>query len=236
MAVVYKITRKDGKSYIGIAKKFEYRLSQHKKSERFSSGISHYTILFEGNYKECSELEESFIAEHDTFNNGLNKTKTGKGFREIDHTGLKRPEDTRMKQREAWQARKDSGWQREPIPHTKESKLKMSEARKGFVWKPPKLTKDQVDDIRKSFSSQANFMLTLGQIHKLVRKRDMNKYTENMTAQEFLKTSPVSKNGKAINYSTLFRIEFSKRYHVTAANIGRIISNKTWNGAKLRND
>lgn len=78
--VVYKLTRTDGLAYIGISCQFEKRLHAHKHSERFKSGILDVEILFEGSYEQCIDLEESYIAEHDTFNNGLNSTYSGKGY------------------------------------------------------------------------------------------------------------------------------------------------------------
>ena len=70
--VVYKITRNDDLSYIGITTSFKNRLSYHKKSDRFSIGIKSYEILFEGPYDICDLLEEHFIELHDTYKNGLN--------------------------------------------------------------------------------------------------------------------------------------------------------------------
>lgn len=72
--VVYKITRNDDLSYIGITTSFKNRLSYHKKSDRFSIGIKSYEILFEGPYDICDLLEEHFIELHDTYKNGLNVT------------------------------------------------------------------------------------------------------------------------------------------------------------------
>lgn len=110
MAVVYKLTREDGLEYIGIAKNFKNRLIQHKNhSDLFKDlKIKKYEFLFEGTYQECYDLEEHFIAKYDTFNNGLNKTKHGKGYSNT-------PKFTTLGK-----------------VFSEESKQKMSEARKRF--------------------------------------------------------------------------------------------------------
>lgn len=80
MAVVYKINREDGLSYIGITTNFKTRLRTHTKSIRFSIfPICSWEILFEGEYHECEYKEEYFISLYDTYKNGLNETPDGKG-------------------------------------------------------------------------------------------------------------------------------------------------------------
>lgn len=83
--VVYKLTRlKDGLSYIGITTDLSKRLDSHRNSARFKDSDFTHSVLFEGSYLECAELEERYIEEHDTWKNGLNLTKSGKGK---SHTG-----------------------------------------------------------------------------------------------------------------------------------------------------
>jgi hypothetical protein len=81
--ILYKITRSDGQKYIGITidYRLKNRMSQHKISDKFKGYDFEYEILLESDDRSVIEIaEEKAIDEYDTFNNGLNSTKSGKGY------------------------------------------------------------------------------------------------------------------------------------------------------------
>jgi hypothetical protein len=81
--ILYKITRSDGQQYIGttIDYRLKNRMSQHKLSDRFKDYDFEYEILLESDDRLVIQMtEENAINEYDTFNNGLNSTKGGKGY------------------------------------------------------------------------------------------------------------------------------------------------------------
>ena len=138
--VVYKITRNDDLSYIGITTSFKNRLSYHKKSDRFSIGIKSYEILFEGPYDICDLLEEHFIELHDTYKNGLNVTFNGKGKSEthkFNTLGFKFSEESKKKMSESGKnriknAREGNGQHVVFLQkNSKETVAKMAKTKKG---------------------------------------------------------------------------------------------------------
>lgn len=134
---VYKVNREDGKSYIGTTVNLPKRINTHKNHKRFSVyGIKSVDVLYEGNYAECEFLEEYFIEKYDTYNNGLNLTRDGKGlsgdcnFSTFEH---KFSEETKHKMKISARIRalrdKISGVRHRA--HSEESKRKMSMQRRG---------------------------------------------------------------------------------------------------------
>ena len=59
--VVYKITRSDGLSYIGITLDLKKRVKDHLRTKRFAAGIERVETLFAGPYSECVRLEPFFV-------------------------------------------------------------------------------------------------------------------------------------------------------------------------------
>jgi predicted GIY-YIG superfamily endonuclease len=101
---VYKISRVDGLSYIGITNNVDKRFKHHRKSNRFSIGILNEEIITEtDDYSEAENLEEFYINLYDTWKNGLNYTKDGKGLNgrcEFNTVGKTHSEETKNKMRE----------------------------------------------------------------------------------------------------------------------------------------
>jgi len=108
MIVVYKLTRSDGKQYIGKASNFKNRLCHHTKSKRFEghSIVEHEILECCETHKQALTYEKKYIEQYDTFHNGLNKTKDGSG----NHTS--------------------PNFTTEGFQFTKESKKKMSDSAK----------------------------------------------------------------------------------------------------------
>jgi len=102
---VYKITRSDQKSYIGTTVNFKKRFRDHSLTERFKHFDLHFEILKEFNdYEEALKFEELMINKFDTFYNGLNLSKNGRGnhlCQNFTTYGLKFSEETKKKIGEA---------------------------------------------------------------------------------------------------------------------------------------
>lgn len=83
MWVVYCIERDDGQLYIGKTsrERLLIRMQQHKRSSIFKDHDFKYEILEEHeNHNIILQLETSHIKRLDTYEHGLNRTPTGKGF------------------------------------------------------------------------------------------------------------------------------------------------------------
>lgn len=154
IGVVYKVTRADGKSYIGITLDYKKRIRDHSKSKRFALGIASSEVLFTGAYSDCERLEEFFIAKFDTWANGLNVTSDGKGKSKtarFNTTGVPMSPETKAKISAANTGRARS---RQP-KHSPEQKLKWSIDRRGRVNGPVKLTDEALRELRVKFDSFA---------------------------------------------------------------------------------
>ena len=92
---IYKATNKlTGKAYIGFTQEFKNRISSHKKrykvkKSKFYDAIKSYgwdnfewEVIYQSlERKYCLDvMEQFFIVEYDTFNNGYNMTKGGEGL------------------------------------------------------------------------------------------------------------------------------------------------------------
>ena len=79
---VYLITTENTQKYVGktSVKNLRKRINSHKTSKRFKNVNFNYEILYETfDHDDVLNKETYYIEYYDTFNNGLNKTKTGKG-------------------------------------------------------------------------------------------------------------------------------------------------------------
>jgi len=133
---IYKATNKiNGKSYIGFAKRWPYRKTEHLNESYRVNAVCYNThfhrairkhgwdnfdweVLYQssdGNHT-LKVMEAHFISEYDTFENGYNQTKGGEGS-----LGRKHSEETKAKIRE----------KRKQQVFTEETKKLWSEQRKG---------------------------------------------------------------------------------------------------------
>lgn len=198
MAVVYKITRSDDQEYVGIAANFKNRLASHKLSDRFSIGISKYEILYEGKYVDCWNKEEEYITIHDTFYNGLNRTKSGKGGNPKPMLGFKFSEESKCKMSES---------KKNYVPWNLGKKYSFSEdvrqRRKGKMCSS-KLTKEQVLTIRNQYENRV----------------DVDEYN----ALE----NKIAKNGIPITYEIFFTNKHASKYGLTTTGFKNILRRKAW--------
>jgi hypothetical protein len=220
--VVYMITRTDGQQYIGITCEYRKRMSTHKKSKRFEIGIEKIEILKDcDTYSEAEDLEEIFIAEHDTFYNGLNESINGKGNHlapNFNTKGFKYSEESKQKMRDNhWSKKMKNTWSK-PENFSEETKKKWSEMRKGKSWGGRKIPFSEAKDIIDNFENDT-LIFEDEFVVQFVKKLD--KYKVGKVKIEELKAS----NGKYISKKKLYSEFYSKKYNVTADAIRRIIEN-----------
>lgn len=210
MAVVYKLDRSDGLSYIGITTNFKKRLTQHKNSKRFKELlISDHSILFEGEYAECQSVERIYIEQFDTYNNGLNVTPTGQGRSEtckFNTLGFKYSDASRKKMSEKAKARiRKLGYR-----HSEELKAHWSKTRKGKIFTTVKISPSALLD------DWYTFCPTVEQISSIPTR--MNK----RGILVFVNSRPYSFNAVKL---VLFAAEYCTKYGVTPNAIKRVIKN-----------
>jgi hypothetical protein len=182
--VVYKITRIDDLSYIGITANFITRLWNHRKSKRFSSGIKSYEILNEtDDYLIAEKLEEEYISFYDTWKCGLNVTFDGKGYNgncNFNTCNYKYSEESKNKMKKNhWS--KTGKYSPKGSKHSEETKEKISNSKKG----KPSFTKISENDVIK--------MITL--YYDRPEIKDVGK---------------IRRNGKILTYMRAF----SKKHHL----------------------
>jgi hypothetical protein len=218
-ACVYKIIREDNKIYIGITIDFNKRIKNHIRSKRFKElKIKSFEILEQNlTYDEAGKKEEYYINLYDSFNNGLNKSKNGKGNHlapNFTTRGFKYSEESKKKMS---LSAKRSGHARMNLPEmTTEFRLHLSNLRKGVCWKPRKITNEIANIIIDAYEKRSiNFDNEY--IKTLVKKTDRdNVGIKNI---EELK----SPNGRFLNYRILVQEYFAKEYNVTGAAIANVI-------------
>jgi predicted GIY-YIG superfamily endonuclease len=210
---VYKLTRSDGKQYIGITTNIRARLWQHNHSSRFSEfGISNIEILHScSSYEEALQLEEQAIENHGTFINGLNLTKHGRGSghdsTKFTTLGYKFKEESRQKMRTAAKKRKAGeklqSWLSNQTEEYKNSiKKKMSETRKGNHYGKLILTAEIVEEILLLYKSKPNLP----------------------------GVGLVGKNGMILSYDRAFANMYCSRYNISHTSILNLLKKKvvTW--------
>jgi|ERR1700747_731819 len=222
MACVYKITRTDGLEYIGITINLYKRIKQHRKSNRFSMGISDVIVLSDNiSYEEAEILEEKYINQFDTYKHGLNVTPNGKGLNEgckFNTLGHKFSNKSKLKMSISAKKR---GPTNKGIPCKEETKQKISLANKGK--RPPnkKLNADIISDILISYKEDT-IIFDNDFIRQFVKKSDHSKVG--------LGVPLVCKNGKALNRLTLYAHYYAIKLNVTPQLISKVIKNIENNG------
>lgn len=202
--IVYKITRDDGKIYIGTTnnKRIYLRMKLHSYTERFKNHNFEMEILEEStSYDYIMEKEEDYIKKFDSYNKGLNKTIDGKGNHMCPNfttKGYKHSEETKKKISEKLKGK--WSWFKGK-KHTEESKKKMSIVRKGKR-NTHKLNVSDIIQIRNDYDSTI--------------KIDDDRIGKIM------------KNGHRMTYKQSFCEKYGKMYNVTTQNIRHIIDRKNW--------
>ena len=218
--VVYLITRKDGKQYVGITCEFNRRIRAHKKTKRFEMGIENIEILHEcETYEEAEMLEPLYIEKYDTFRNGLNESIDGKGNHLADNfttKGYKFTDTQRLNMKNNhWSKRIENTWTKTGI-HSEEQKKEWSEKRKGKSWSSRKIPRQDALEI-----------IELYEENKISFEDDFIKQFVKIKDREKVGHIPIEElkapNGKYLNRIKLYAEHFGKKYGVTPNSIVRII-------------
>ena len=199
--VVYKITRSDGKLYVGttIKDRLKNRISQHKGTKRFKDHTFTFEILEESTSKEYIDTkEEYYINQFDTYNSGLNESINGKG----NHLA---PNFTTF------------GYK-----YSEESKQKMSASAKARVQRlgAPNKGLKMSDDVRKHFSQ-----IRKGKAFRNP-KVDYTSLRKEFDSIKHTLTESVAKNGRPISIERKFAYLVHKKYGMSVNGIFNIIKRR----------
>lgn len=207
MIFVYKLTRSDGKEYIGKSANFKNRLSQHKKHKRFKNydiikyEILHYCLTHE----EALLAEKNSIKQYDTFYNGLNSTIDGTGNNYSDKFTTK------------------------GFKFTEESKKKMSSSSlKRKAINSVRKWHDNLEKDRKTLFYKNHSIKTKGKPKPT--KIDENVVIDILTC--FKNKIPLEgvgekrPNGRKMSYRQAFSLHFSKKYTISPRAVVNIIENR----------
>lgn len=204
--LVYKITREDNQSYIGMTydSGLRSRIYAHKKSSRFKGYKYEIEILEENpDFEYICDREEYFITLYNTYNNGLNETPDGKGlqdYRYFTTKGYKFSEESKKKMSiKAKQRLERDGNPFKGKHHTEQTKEKLRQKRLGKIY-THKLSEEEVKEIIKLFNLK----------------------------EEFEQVGKPGRNGKIITYERAFALKYCKQFNVTKENIERIIRGSSW--------
>lgn len=210
---VYKITRVDDLSYIGMTLNTVSRFKTHKKSNRFKVGIKSIEILEEcDSYETAEDLEEYYIDYFDTFKNGLNVTPNGKGKNEdakFNTLGHVFSVASRNKMSKAAKAR---GPNNTGYKHTEETKIMWSLKRKGRPAHNKKISNEIIEEMIASYKTDTlNLRSNYQYITEFVKKSQRSQVV--FVQLENLK----SPNGKPLSLATLYAKYYSEKYQYSAS-------------------
>jgi len=215
---VYLITRLDDlKQYIGTTNsdRLSERMKDHRHSDRYRNRPFTYEILYSTtDFEDCLLHETRLVQQYDTYRNGLNATRSGKGCHhdspQFTTHGYKYTDEQRANVskgiRAAFAERKTKGlghWIK-GIKRSAELRQRWSVVRKNKRFAPcKKLTPIKIKDIRDAWARH----ITLPGEHKIGTKLP---------------------NGLTLTYRILFTKYFADQYRVTGVLIKGIIDGKVW--------
>jgi len=210
---IYKLVRSDGLSYVGSTCNFKRRMQAHKRSNRFTIGISEIIILEKCGIADVDKLEKFYVDKFDTYKNGLNMTPTGRGKSEnakFSTYGLSHSSSTRKKMKRAWMKRKQTGFiNNNGRTLSTETKKKMSATRKGICWK--KNLKINNTERNKIITNYVDGVIKFDlEFIKSMVKSSQKDIINSLSFGEM-----ISPNGKKLTYETLYAHYVSRLYGVT---------------------
>jgi hypothetical protein len=130
---IYMFRNDNGLLYIGFSYDVDKRITQHKKTHNI---VEVKTLYQTKELEHAYDMEEYFIECYDSFNNGLNKTKDGKGIygKMKSTTGFKFSEESKRKMSDSAKKRYKEG--RNNIKYrvfTDRERTKISDTQRGIV-------------------------------------------------------------------------------------------------------
>lgn len=221
---VYKITRIDGLEYIGITINLNKRIREHSYTEKFKGKINRVSVLSVCNtYEEAGILEEKFIEQYDTFYNGLNGSINGKGNHlapNFTTLGMKYSEKSKNKMKENNWSKRGYDAPFKGKRHTKSSRKKMSEIRKGVCWRPRTIP---LEDRKTIYNSYINDSLSFSPefLSSLVKKSQRDLVLDGRISNL---NEMVSPNGKQITKLIAYAAYYANEYNVSVVAIRGILN------------
>lgn len=186
MYYIYVLKESETIKYVGQTIDPIKRKCSHRNTRKSHT----FEIIFETEDKEIAKQKEiEYISRFNTYINGWNKSPGGEGFENYERKGIGGVKKGFI----PWNKNKSGCFSEDTLKH-------FSEIRKGKVWKPSKLTSDDVKTIREIYE----------------KKIDIPGVGIRM------------KNGRDMSYEQAFSIKYSSIYNTTKENIRRIIERKTW--------
>ena len=219
---IYLLTRKsDGQQYVGITieDRIHNRMSQHRCTDRFREDDFTAQVIYESyDRKEVENLEEHYINKYDTFYNGLNNTKGGKGYGHNDPKfttlGYEFTDEQKKNMSKSGKLRAEKEGFAVRSKRSKEFMMdgripqKLSKERKNKRMAPPKISDEDVQKIRKRFHSMEDYLVS--------KTNEVNEYRESRNP-----------SWKKTNKERVFSHQFSEEYGVTPTTLYGIVSYKT---------
>jgi len=198
-----------------MKRRMRQRINSHKIDQRFCDDEFDVQVLEESEDRSYIErMEEEYIKKYDTYNNGLNKSKSGKGYGhnspKFNTLGYQFTEEQRKNmskaakkraQREGHEKRSENC--RKPWLDPKYRKHQ-SNVRKNKRLTPPKISDDQVDEIRKIWDEERSSI-----------QESLVKYNEKQRSLGRMEMTPEGH----------FSQKYAPHYNVTPVTIKNII---TW--------
>ena len=220
--LVYKLTRQDGLEYIGITKRLYHRIFLHKQSMRFKEfPIVKVEILANcDDYSLAEKLEEEYIQQFDTYKNGLNLTKNGKGREQenikFNTLGMRHSPETIAKIKAKHWKTKGMDNPFKGRKHKDETKEVWSKKRRGRAHGYKKLSYNLSLEILDAYQKDS-LEFTKEFIAKFVKasQRDV----VGIVSFENLK----SPNGRPLTKKTLYAHHYAGIYNITPNNIRRLL-------------
>jgi hypothetical protein len=193
-------------------------MSCHLRSARFRDIGFESKVIFTSRFRNLVETHEaSAVTFYDSYNSGLNLTKHGAGYGHGHHNfstlGFKFSETSRAKMSVAAKRRgeRESSSGIRAIRSTElwnqmEYRNSQTGKRKGKRLRPPKLSDEQVAEIRIRFANESSKLQQSLDTHNAFRK---------------------SRGYRLLTPERLFANEFCKSYDVTNVCINSILTNKS---------
>lgn len=193
-------------------------MGDHKRSERFKGIGFDYEILEESTDRSYIENQEEYwIEKLDTYNNGLNESPSGKGWGHnspnFTTLGFVYSDESRKKMSESAKKRAaEEGFE----VRSKRSKdnykdpeylAKQRKAKKGKRLRPPKISDDQVADIRDHYSKEYDALVEQCKKINDARHKKNSSWKKTNPAIEFgkLYQTKYSCSGKQLELIVLWK-------------------------------
>jgi hypothetical protein len=191
----------------------------HQISERFKDNSFDVEILAESTDRsEIEKLEEYYIQYYDTYNNGLNNSKGGKGYGHNDTKfttlGYSFTDEQRKNMSESAKKRalkegaKARSKRSKAAWENNEYRKKQIEVRKDKRLCPPKISDKDVIKIRERFHSMNDYLEQ--ETHKINKERHLK-----------------NPSWKKTNKERVFANMFHKEYNISSTALHNIVSYKT---------